>query len=306
MLIEDPSAHLEAEVQFQNAYARFLTDDQFRERVLNAPEPEETIGELTGATIRRLREMNPDRVELFAQCLFGNRMAAIEEAFPLTVKMMGTAAPPLVRALDAVDIATDTRKYPEALRFAEFVLNSETAETQALPNLIVGLLRYELIFLNLRVRPQLPEWPDATIHSAGDLRLALDAGKDIYLMLNRNHALVSVDIDVELLRELDTQEIPASGTEAGVMILLHRGDNGIVHEERLNPASAAAVLMIEEARTFRKLVSAYGAWLGRQSEASLDSELKELCIGLCARGALGFEPVVSVPCEDMRFVRFAT
>lgn len=304
MLIEDSSTQLRAEAQFQTAYARFLTDDQFREGILNPSAPEDEMEGFSRATIRRLRTMNPDRVELFAQCLFGNRIAAIEEAFPLTVKVMGPAVPSLVRALDAVDTAIDTRKYPEAIRFADFVLNGGAAEARDLPSLVIGLLRYELIFLNLRVRPQFPEWPDSVIHSAEDLRRALDAKEDIRLVLNRNHALVSVDIDVELLRELDPKEIRISGTETGVMILLHRGENGVVHEERLNSASAAAILMIEEAQTFRNLVSAYKAWLGA-SKAGFENEIKKLCVNLSTCGALGFERAVSVPREGSRSVGLA-
>ena len=74
MLIEDSSTQLRAEAQFQTAYARFLTDDHFREWILNSSAPEDAEGGFSRATIRRLRPMNPDRVELFPITPLGPRL----------------------------------------------------------------------------------------------------------------------------------------------------------------------------------------------------------------------------------------
>jgi hypothetical protein len=292
VVIDSASERFRAEAEFQNAYARFLTDEIFRGLVLNPVPPGDPPPGLSDETIDRLRKLDQHRVELFAQCLFGNRMAAIEEAFPLTVRVIGEVLPAIVRALDAVDVAVDTRKYPEAIRFADFVLNAGDAEARALPDSALGLLGYELIVLNLRVRPQFPEWPDSALHSAAELRRELRQERDIGLVLNRNHALVSVGYDVEMLRELPLDALLVPEAETDIMILLHRGENGAVHEKRLNPASAAAILMIEEAPTFREFVSAYKEWLSPPSGIALSQELRELCISLCDCGALGFEPGV--------------
>ncbi len=105
--------------------------------------------------------------------------------------------------------------------------------------------------LNLRVRPQLPTWPDSTIHSAETLRRALEDNNDVGLVLNPNRALLSVGFDVEVLRDLTSDSARFAEAEADIVILLHRGEDGVVHQKRLNHASAAAMLMIEETRTFR-------------------------------------------------------
>lgn len=300
MAIESASARLLAEARFQAAYAQFLTDGQFRQRVLHPSASGPPVAGLTSADIDRLRAMDQDRVELFSQCLFGNRLAAIEEAFPLSFKVMGDAVPALVRTLDARDVAIDTRKYAEAVRFADFVLNGGGADVRALSDSVLGLLRYELIILNLRVRPQSPAWPALAIHSSEGLRRALEDHVDVVLVLNHNHALLSVGFDVEALNDLAPDTVSFAEAEADIMILLHRGENGAVHQKRLNHASAATILMIDGTRTFRALVDAYAAWLGRAPGAGLDEEIKELCINLCACGALCFEPVAAGAGHDPR------
>ena len=301
MAIESASARLRAEARFQEAYARFLTDTQFRELVLKPSASGESVADLSGADINRLRAMDQDRIELFAQCLFGNRMAAIKEAFPLSFKVMGDAVPALVRMLDARDIAIDTRKYAEAVRFADFVLHGDIAGPLTLSDSVLGLLRYELIMLNLRVRPQSPTWPQSAVHSAEVLRRALERQNDAGIALNLNHAVLRVGFDVEVLRDLAPDTVSFAEAEADTIIMLHRDENCVVHQKRLNYASAAAILMIDEARTFRALVDGYAAWLGRGSGVDLEEELKELCINLCACGALCFMPVAADAGEDARW-----
>jgi hypothetical protein len=287
-----------AEPRFQDAYARFLTDEQFRQSVLRWCSGDDLIDDLSEAEIGRLRSMDRDRVELFAKCLVSNRIAAIAEAFPLSVKMMAGALPALVQALDAQNVAVDTRKYPEAARFADFVLNGGDAGAHLLSDPVLALLQYELAVLNLRVRPRLPAWPDCAIRSVEAFRRVLEDGQDVRLVLNRNHALLTVGFDVETLRELPSDAASLAQTEAETVVLLHRGDDGTVHQKGLNHASAAAILMIDEAPTFRALIASYAQWLGYNSGASLEEELKELCIGLCVCGALGFETASSGEMRD--------
>jgi hypothetical protein len=282
-----------AERRFQDAYARFLTDEQFRQSVLGWCSGDDLIGDLSEADLGRLRSMDQDRVKLFATCLFSNRIAAIAEAFPLSVKMMADALPSLVRALDAQNVAVDTRKYPEAARFADFVLNGGHEGAHQLSDPVLALLQYELAALNLRVRPRMPAWPDSAIRSVEVFSRALNDGEDVRLVLNRNHALLTVGFDVEALRELSADAASLAQTETETFVLLHRGDNGTVQQKGLNHASAAAILMIDETRTFRELIASYAQWLGNDAGATFEEELKELCIGLCACGALGFETVPS-------------
>lgn len=278
-----------AEARFQAAYVRFLTDEQFRRSVLDSSEICRPPAGLSGTEIERLRRMKQERVQLFSDCLFGNRMAAIEEAFPLSFKMMGAAMPALVRALDAQDVAVDTRKYAEAKRFADFVLTGADQSAPPLPDAALKMLNYEFVMLNLRVRPQLPAWPGSAIHSIEVFHQLLERGEDIGLALNRNHALVSVGGDIEALQDLAPGEGPVAKTDADVIILLHRGDNGVVHRMCLNDASAAAVLMIERTGMFRSLIDAYAAWLGVTTTVGLEQELKKLCARLCDSGILRFE-----------------
>jgi hypothetical protein len=293
MGVESASPHLSAEARFQDAYARFLTDQAFRELVLRPSASSGSVTDLSRTDIDRLRAMDQSRVELFAQCLFTNRLAAVAEAFPLSFKVMGSAVPALVHALDLHDVAIDTRKYAEAARFADFVLNDGDPRARGLSGAVLGLLRYELILLNLRVRPQLPAWPQAAIHSAEALGRALTQDEDVVLVLNLNHALLGVNYDVEVLRDLAPDVASFAAAEADIIVLLHRDENGVVHEKRLNHASAAAILMIDGTGTFRSLVAAYAVWLNRASDVGLEDGLKELCVSLCACGALCFKPAVA-------------
>ncbi len=289
MAIDCPSMRIRAEARFQNAYARFLTDERFRERVLTPSAPSEPIPDVDDADVDRLRAMDQNRIELFAQCLFANRIAAIEEAFPLSTKVMKDVIPALVRTLDARDVPIDTRKYAEAVRFADFVLNGN-AGAQTLSDSVLGLLRYELIILNLCIRPQSPEWPSSAMRSTEAFRRALKDQDDVVLVLNRNSALLNVGFDVEALSDLAPDAASFAEAEADTFIFLHRGEDGVVHRKRLNHASAAAILMIDGTRTFRALVAAYAAWLGCAFGPDPEENLKELCVSLCAGGALCLEP----------------
>ena len=112
-------------------------------------------------------------------------------------------------------------------------------------------------------------------------------------MLNYNHALLSVGYDVESLRDLTPESASVAEVPQHIIILLHRDENGMVHQKRLNQASAAAILMIGGAPTFRAFVAAYSEWLGRASSRGLEEELKDLCLSLCGCGALAFEPAVA-------------
>ena len=279
-----------AEARFQRAYARFLTDKRFRQQVLDASAPEGQ-SDLTETDIDRLRGMNLDRVEIFAQCLYGNRLAAIKEAFPLTFKVLGNSVQPLVRALDAVDVAVDTRKYPEAIRFANFALSGGCSEGSSVPESVLGLLQYELSMLNLRLRPHFPEWPDLAVRSGKSLQQALEAGEDICLVRNQNSALLSVAFDIEALRELPQDVLPVATAGPDNIILLYRGENGVVHEQCLNHSSAAAILMIDGTRTFQALVTAYAEWSARPFSADLANGLMTLCVSLCTCRALGYLPL---------------
>jgi hypothetical protein len=288
------SSRRNAEARFQVAYARFLTDERFRQSVLAASSADSSIDGLSDADIDRLRAMDQDRIELFDKCLFGNRIAAIAEAFPLSVKVMADALPTLVKDLDAQNVAVDTRKYPEAVRFADFVLNGGSANARALSDPVLGLLHYELTVLNLRLRPQLPTWPESTIRSAKAFLESLEDANDVALVLNPNHALL---FDVDALRELPPDAAPPAPLETDMVVLLHRSDTGGVGQMGLNHASAAAVLMIDETRTLHGLIAAYCAWLGRDHGAGPEKELSELCIRLCECGALGFEPLPGTASE---------
>jgi hypothetical protein len=183
------------------------------------------------------------------------------------------------------------------VRFADFVLNGGSANARALCDPVLGLLHYELAVLNLRLRPQLPAWPESTIRSTKAFLESLEDAKDVTLVLNRNHALLGVGFDVDALRELPADAAPPAPIETDIVVLLHRGDNGGVGQKALNHASAAAVLMIQERRTFRALIAAYREWLGRDPGAGLEKELSELCFSLCECGALGFEPVPGIASE---------
>src|SRR3954468_21995764 len=105
MAVEVASSWLSAEAQFQAAYARFLTDEEFRAQVLGPAASEEPTLDVSPVDIDRLRAMYAEQVELFAQCLLGNRIAAIEEAFPLTFKIIGHTVVDLVRTLDKRNVA---------------------------------------------------------------------------------------------------------------------------------------------------------------------------------------------------------
>lgn len=298
MAINFASARMSQEARFQDAYARFLTDERFRERVRKASTHREPVDGLSDADVGRLLGMDQDRIDLFARCLFVNRMAVVEDAFPLSFKIMGNAVGDLVRALDARHIAIDTRKYAEAVRFADFVLYSDDPVARALSDSVLSLLRYELTMLSLRIRPQLPMWPASAIHSVEALRRALEEDGDAGLVLNNNRALLSVGFDVDLLRDVTTDTVPIEA-ETEVIVLLYRAEGGVVQQKRLNHASAAAILTIEKARMFRALVGAFATWLGRVPGVELEQELKELCIGLCDCGALCMESLLADPHEGV-------
>lgn len=279
---------MQAEARFQHAYARFLTDEPFRMRILDPATGNGGIADIGPDDIGRLRAMDRQRVELFAQCLIGNRMASIAEALPLTVKVLGDSVYDLVRQLDAQEIAVDTRKYAEASRFADYVLSDPYPAP--LPDATRALLHFEITDLRLRLRPQWPAWPDGVVRSADALRSALARSEDVRLVINGNHALLGLAHDVEKLRELAAADAASAAVDEGIIVLLNRADSGVVHHTRLDPPSAAAILMIAEGRTFRALVSDCAQWLDRAADSDLQGGLADLCVALCAREALGFLP----------------
>lgn len=280
---------LHAEARFQVAYAQLLTDERFRERVLQADACEESTSGISAADLDRLRAIDAERVEMFAQCLFGNRMAAIQEAFPLTCKVIGNAVVvDLIRALDDRNVAMDTRKYPEAARFADFMLDSDEACARSLPEPVLTLLHYEWVLLKLRVRPVLQNWPDTVVRSTDALRSALERKDDVRLILDRNHALAKVRYDIDSLRENEWG--PWLEADEDMILLLHRGENAIIHQKHLNYASAAAILMIDGTRSFPKLLADVAAWLGLNDSSDLETSMRELCFELCACDVLGFVP----------------
>ncbi len=288
----DTAFWLGAEARFQASYARLLTDSRFRAWVLAPEAAEGGDFDLSLRERERLRAMDADRIELFAQCLVGNRMAAIAEAFPLTAKILGSSLLDLVQALDRQSIALDTRKYPEALRFANFLLNGKEDGNddrgQAVPERALGLLHFELKRLNLRLRPQLENWPSSVNRSPDALQAAFARHDDLRPILDLNHAVVEVGYDIEALREVESEPWPELSENC--LVLLHRGENGAVGELSLNRESAAAVLMIDGTRTFAGLLTDLGNWLGLPGATGLYEPVVGLCTELGARGVLGFVP----------------
>jgi hypothetical protein len=281
-----------AELAFQRAFARLLTDAEARAAFF-AGASNDALAEyaLADEDRQRLRELDVERVEIFAELLVANRLSKAIEALPWTTRLLASDLGRLAAEFNQRCPPRDSKKYREALAFGRF-LTDRFRDAPPSPRFIVDVLRFELSVLELRFcspngirgrsRAELPQLEDV-----------VEQAERVVAMPSPRSRVVSFDHDIEALTtQLAEGGVPAGVEERSMHVLLSVQDDGTVRRTELGPPTVKLLAACDGTATFAQIVAELRQELDpNHSDWRFAEKCAEATRALAEAGAMSFEGV---------------
>jgi hypothetical protein len=245
-----------AEYQFQRAFTRYLTDEEFRRLVVSGTEIDCDRWRVNSEALERLRDLNSERTGLFSELLLSNRLAKAQEAFPVTSALLGHEFPRIIKEYNQSVPTKDPRKHAEAKSFGRYLLRRLDIDPVG-PTYLGDILLYEMTSLLLRFEFDGNCWTEPEDQSEGLLeRLAMRNGPDrIYPHLIHHHQLISFAYRVESICAAVTAQCPLHDIQPQEqMVFLFMAPDSSMQQLEINEPTAALLLTADGETSFLQAV----------------------------------------------------
>jgi hypothetical protein len=138
-----------SELPLQQALALLLTDGKGRESIFAGDVSPLAGYGLSTEQEQQLLQINRERVEIFAELLIINRLSKAIEGLPWTTQLLGSQLGQVAVAFNQASPPKHSKKYLEAMAFAQFLKEQFRLQPPS-PPFLEDVLFYEMNSLELR------------------------------------------------------------------------------------------------------------------------------------------------------------
>lgn len=271
-----------SELVLQSALARILTDAVVREQVFRSDtEAMQRLG-LTAEQGRQMREIDHQRVELFAELLVINRLSKAMEGLPMTTQLLGADIWNVARAFNQACPPTEAKKYVEALAFGQFLQDKWCREPSSVPY-AADVLCYEMSFLEVRFGRPEPAIADLTLLPA----LPGDGVMDVVPLVVTPCRVVAMNYDVDALRSaIQDGRTPSREAERPTILVIAQGPRGEAVEHEISMGTLLFLQACDGVAALGDVIEQLANAAVERSRDALASDCVALCEDLIASGLM--------------------
>jgi len=270
-----------SELPLQQALARLLTDGKGRKSIFAGDVSPLAEYCLSTEQQQHLLQIDRERVEVFAELLIINRLSKAIDGLPWTTQLLGSQLGQIAVAFNQAFPPKHSKKYLEAMAFAQFLKEQFRLQPPS-PPFLEDVLLYEMNSLELRFeskgRDEL-----VPIHEIPSLTSQLYAANELLseivphrLSCNR---IISLNYNVELIGEEIAQgRVPTTVEKRPMYILLHVEPSGVLTQTEINVPTLAFIEKCDDRAPLNAIIES----LARDFQQShLTSDFEERCLRLC-------------------------
>jgi hypothetical protein len=278
------------ELRFQTALARVLTDQSLRLSVFSKSQHD-----LCEVDTKRLLAMDPERLDIYAELVFLNRLAKTAEGLPITTKLLGARTWEHMREFARQFPSVGIKKHAEAMAFGSW-LKSEFAKNPPAHPYFLDVLKYETTALDLR-------FSFDGIYTLGNTEDQADTDRLLhspksnfnYIPLRlRHHCLLSFAHDpAPIIDTVNEGKRPHDAVPKKTLMLLYVAPSGTLMQISPSPTAAAFLSAIDGFSSLEVVIQT-AARILRSSDAI--EPFKMRCLDLCEK-LIDMRIVALKPCR---------
>jgi hypothetical protein len=270
-----------SELEFQKVFARLLTDGDMRAELASADGL--AAGGVTGEAALRLRQLDRERVDVYAELLILNRLSKAMEGLPYTTKVLKEHLGPIAVAWNQASPPVRSKKFDEAMAFAQYLLETIGSRPYE-PPYLKDLLLHEMSGLELRCTYN-GRYPDELTKETPALLQQLGAEEglsSIYPCRMPHVRLLASDHDVEaIIQDLDHERAPAAvPLPSPRYLLMYIEPGGVMQQFEVNLPTAGFLSEASGQASFASILSTLAQAFGQEEPATF-KEFRRGCVDLC-------------------------
>lgn len=225
-----------SEIAFQKALVKLLTDTKLRQALqANARESSALLG-LPPEDIQRVLEIDPDRLEIFAEMVMSQRINDVADGLPLTSRLLGDNLAPLAAKFYRSTFIEFSQRHQVPLEFGRFL--AEYLKTHPpTPFFLDDILKYEMTVLEM-----FDEFEEPVVTSIEAIKLRSQSAEQLLQAVPfhlPNVRALSFHCDVlPVMKAVSGGGVPPSPIPEKTYLLLLMTATGAIEQSRANLATA--------------------------------------------------------------------
>jgi len=266
-----------SEFSFQETMVKVLTDAKIRQSLFAGDSQALRAAGFSDEDLQRLRDISPERLEVFADMVMGQRITDILQILPLTSQILGNRLHALVFEFNQELRPSSSTKQAQALAFAQFLSERFSRQTPQ-PSYLVDVLRYEMTALGLfGMRNELRNMPDGLIPGLDRIEVQETV---VPFRLGAN-AIIQVEVDIlEIATELKDGRIPESPRRQPVLLLMRVDRRGLIEKDQINSTTQVFVEACDNVKTLNEVIEELAVRF-QQNTSTLRPDFNQKCVALC-------------------------
>jgi hypothetical protein len=281
-----------SEFTFQGAFVRLVTDAKARQAVFAGDITPLTELGLSPAQAQQLLTIDRERLEVFSELVFAQRLDDIVHMLPLTVRLLGERVSQIAYDFNHKLTPEYSRRREHALAFARF-LKEEFERRPPTPPFLADVLSYEMNTLELYDKRNESD-PVQSSRLARRMHESAAQALIVPQRLSHNRAL-SFNYDVLAIMRQMTEEdrIPAAPVERPCYLLIRMNPTGLIEHDEINFPTLAFIRACDGTATLGAIIESLAETF-QQNTPALFHEFKRGCLQLCesllARSVISLKP----------------
>jgi len=282
-----------SEFAFQQALVRLLTDAKMRQAFFAGDPHTFTEAGQSNEEAHRLRNIDPERLEVFAAMVVGQRIQDAAQGLPLTAQLLGDRFSQVALKYNS-DIKPEySKRDDQALAFGRFLQKRFRLEPPT-PSFAEDVLAYEMATLELFRRHDEPDFTQASIHvqdliqNAEDVELQQTIAP--YQLSNTRVLRLNHDI-VPLIEAMKDGVPPPPSTPQAAYILLRVSAFGVTEQSRINSATAAFIEACDGTASLFEIIERVAQDFQQFATTEFTSKCLSLCHSLVERRIIDFKTI---------------
>jgi hypothetical protein len=268
------------EFAFQQALVRLLTDAKFRHAFFAGNLGPVTEAGLSSEDAQRLLGIDPERLEVFAEMVMGQRINDAAQGLFLTSQLLGDRFSQIGVEFNSEVRPGYSKREHNALAFGRY-LKKRFGLEPPIPTFVEDVLTYEMATLELFRRYDEPDLAQTNMFMRELMQhpedLDLERAVAPYQLSSTRVLFLNHDI-APIVEEMKLGRTPTSPSPQAVRILLRVSPFGITEQSTINSATAAFIEACDGKASLYEIMGRVAS----DFQQSPTAEFREKCLSLCA------------------------
>lgn len=277
-----------SEIAFQKALVKILTDTKLRRALqANAGESSALLG-LPPEAVERVLEIDPDRLEIFAEMVMSQRVNDVADGLPMTSRLLGENLGPLAAKFYRSSSVEFSQRHQPPLEFARFLAEYLKTHPPS-PFFLNDILKYEMTTLEM-----FDEFEEPAVTSVDAFKLRSQSAEQLLRAVPLrlpNVRVLSFSCDVlPAMKVVKENGVTPSPIAEQTYLLLLMTSTGAIEQSRANLATATFFEACDGKTSLDGVIESVFKKF-HQRNGPLPTEFTRDCLSLCMslveRGLIG-------------------